>query len=286
MKNKTNENELALIGASGNGDVEAVRKLLSQGVDVNIQDLPGNTPLIAASKNGHAEVIRELLSSGANVESQNQTGSTALARASRNGHVEVVGILNTEARVNTQNKKGYTPLMWASIMGHDGVIDELLKAKPDPDVRNENGDTALILASKAGRSEITKKLIGFGADPDIRNKKGNTAFREAGNKEIQQIIGGGDPVDVPSPHNAQEKSDSYRKYKIAASIAAVGLIAIFQLKNEKTRSYLAEHIESNVKCISHLKRKIKDKNYRVPANECEEAMKEILHQSGHIQEMK
>ena len=281
MKNKINK--VTLISASGNGDLEEVKRLLSQGANINIQDITGNTPLIAASKNNHVSVVRALLAANANTESQNITGSTALARASRNGHVEVVAILNDSADVNAQNKKGYTSLMWASIMGHDEVIDELLKAGPDADIKNENGDTALIMASRAGHIEIIKKLVGFGADANIRNQKGNMAVDEAYSGEVQQMFGREEQANL-SHNNAKEQSDYYKKFKIAASVAAVGLVTIFQLKNQETRRDLASHIELNIKCISHLKKKINDKTYRVPAGDCEEAMGEILYENGHWQD--
>ena len=273
MKNKTQE--LDLIKASGDGDIEKIKKLLEKGVDPNVQDLPGNTPLIAASKNGHVKVVRELLSFGTNVESQNITGSTALARASRNGHTEVVGILSACTNINTQNKKGFTPLMWASIMGHDEVVDELLRANPDTDIKNDNGDTALILASRSGRTKTIKKLIKFGADASIHNKRGNTAFHESSNKEVQQIFRQY-AQDNFIYSNTNAEPNSYRKIKIAASIAAIGLVTVFQLSNQKTSDDLVEHIKLNINCISHIKKRIEDKSYRFPANVCEDAMEEIL----------
>ncbi|MEJ7617245.1 MAG: ankyrin repeat domain-containing protein [Pyrinomonadaceae bacterium] len=54
----------SLIHAAGAGDTEAVRSILSAGLDVNTAKSGGETALIRAAGNGHAEAVRLLLSMG------------------------------------------------------------------------------------------------------------------------------------------------------------------------------------------------------------------------------
>jgi hypothetical protein len=62
---------------SAEGDYEGVRKLLADGVDANLIDNKGATPLFYAARNGRTDVINLLLEHGANPATQLQSGSTA-----------------------------------------------------------------------------------------------------------------------------------------------------------------------------------------------------------------
>ncbi len=46
------------------GNVEAVRKFLARGADINARDEHGHTPLMLACRNCHLEVVKLLLESG------------------------------------------------------------------------------------------------------------------------------------------------------------------------------------------------------------------------------
>jgi ankyrin repeat protein len=54
--------------ASRTGNLERVRELLAQGVDVNEEDYYTDfTALMLASENGHLPIVRELIAQGADV---------------------------------------------------------------------------------------------------------------------------------------------------------------------------------------------------------------------------
>jgi ankyrin repeat protein len=61
-----------------NGNVEVVKRLLSAGAEVNVQDKNGKTPLHRAAIVGDVDIVKRLLSAGANPKIQDQDGDTAL----------------------------------------------------------------------------------------------------------------------------------------------------------------------------------------------------------------
>ena len=100
------------------GDVDAIRKLLAAGADINGRNPVGqSTPLIVAAVYGQTEAARLLIEKGANltVISNDQSGSTPLMIATFFGHPEIVKLLlENKAPVNAVNKAGRTPLDAAS----------------------------------------------------------------------------------------------------------------------------------------------------------------------------
>ncbi|MDM8517108.1 ankyrin repeat domain-containing protein [Desulfobacterales bacterium HSG16] len=71
------------------------------------------------------------------------------------------------------------------------VIDILLDAKPDLEVRHINKFTVLMLACELGESEIFKKLILLGADVNVKDKGDSTPLiyaAHAGHSEIVKLL--------------------------------------------------------------------------------------------------
>lgn len=69
--------------------------------------------------------------------------------------------------VNAQDDEGMTPLMNAAQEGNIPVLKEILKLKPQLEIKNKVGDTALAIAVGGDQIEATKILIGAGANVDI-----------------------------------------------------------------------------------------------------------------------
>ena len=87
------EAEIGLLVASFKGDNEAIRDLLAKGVNVNIKDADGRTPLTEAAWNGHSETIKLLLEHGADPGVKKNDGETALSLATARGQKEAVALL-------------------------------------------------------------------------------------------------------------------------------------------------------------------------------------------------
>lgn len=78
-------NSALLFLAAKNGDQDMITSLLKTGVDVNMTDEKGITPLSWAAKNGHSAVVRILLRSGADIGANDAKTFLTLAALEDNG---------------------------------------------------------------------------------------------------------------------------------------------------------------------------------------------------------
>ena len=124
----------SLFQASLDGNIQAVRSLITAGVDVGQIYFGGTTALHFATENGHVDVVRALLEAGADVGQQAMLGVTALMVGSQNGYVDVVRVLlEAGADVGQQATDGWTALMLGSQNGHVEIM-RLLAEKGEIDV--------------------------------------------------------------------------------------------------------------------------------------------------------
>ncbi len=75
------------------GDVEAVRRLLRSGADVNARDRYGQTALMLAAHHGHLEMVETRVGSGADLNMTAKYNLSALMLAVVAGHAAIVRLL-------------------------------------------------------------------------------------------------------------------------------------------------------------------------------------------------
>ncbi|MEP7354760.1 MAG: ankyrin repeat domain-containing protein, partial [Acidobacteriota bacterium] len=62
---------------------------------------------------------------------------------------------------------GDTPLMFAAANDKSSVVDALVAAGADINLKNKKGDSALIFATRRDHMKIAKKLLEKGATPAV-----------------------------------------------------------------------------------------------------------------------
>ncbi|WZZ54956.1 hypothetical protein YC2023_055063 [Brassica napus] len=103
---------MQLLFVACGGDVEGVRDLLDEGIDVNSIDLDGRTALHIAACEGHVDVVKLLLTRKANIDARDRWGSTAAADAKYYGNMDVYNILKARGAKVPKTKR--TPMVVAN----------------------------------------------------------------------------------------------------------------------------------------------------------------------------
>lgn len=172
-----------LILAVKKGNLETVKLLISDGVDINQQNELGITALMEAAHNGHLEIVKLLVNNRANIDLEGSNlevgGSifTALTYATKNGHFEiVVFLINNKADVNA----GFGGALYYAILSDNLKISEFLlnNGANVNDTVDPFGNKPLMQAvyNKSDSFDIVKLLVYHGADINAPNKYGRTAL--------------------------------------------------------------------------------------------------------------
>ena len=135
--------------------------LLAAKANINAKNRHGDTPIMTAALNGHLDIVRKLRSQGADLE---PSGWTPLIYAATGGHDAIVTyLLDQGANINARSPNGTTALMMAVREGHGSTMELLLKRGADVNRRNDNGASALDWARAGNDSAMVEKLRRAGA---------------------------------------------------------------------------------------------------------------------------
>lgn len=163
------------------GDVDAVRRLLDLGFDIDSRDVMGATALLRAAGGGHAEIARLLLDRGADTSLAAMGGATALSAAvSARRDALVKLLLAHDVPVDQALAGGATALLVSAATGFPEVVAMLLEAGAAVGHVDGSGHTALHAACRYSFSSrdslrarrLLDTLIAAGARPDVANARG------------------------------------------------------------------------------------------------------------------
>jgi hypothetical protein len=128
------------------GNKAVVEEFLLKGIDINMKNRFGMTPLHCAAAYGQKEVTELLLANGADVDARNKRGGTPLGEAvmgvGRNKEVAEL-LMSKGADVNTKNFDGLTPLHKAVMSVQPDIVKILLINGANPNDRDNDGKTPL-----------------------------------------------------------------------------------------------------------------------------------------------
>lgn len=112
--------------ASSQGHFKLVEWFINHGVDVDVVDNFGSTPLVWASYNGRNKVVELLLSEGANPNTLVKQGPTALVAAIQSKSIPTIKhLLEYGADINLASPDGLSPIQ-ASQLLNDKKIAALI----------------------------------------------------------------------------------------------------------------------------------------------------------------
>jgi len=216
--------ESALADLIKAGERSNALALIRAGIDVNMPQNDGTTPLHWAVYQVDEDLVSTLLRNEANPNVSNNFGATPLSEAVRVANVELVeALLNAGADPSLANADGQTPLMLAAWTGIEEVAKLLIDHGADVNAEeNWTGQSALMWAASRKHLAMTKLLIANGADVSLRARafdwstqitsEPRNQYRPAGGltpllyaarsgclRCVQAIVEAGADVNMPTP---------------------------------------------------------------------------------------
>lgn len=178
-------------------DIASVKKLLSEGADINeLTEVGGAgtvTPLFMAT--GYNDDIAKLLiAKGADVNIKTGRGVTPLMKACTWGKEEVARLLVSKgADVNAKSNDGtgvftYSIFSILSDRGSTGLAEFLLSKGANVDETSDTGYTCLMMAAGNKKPDLVKILVKHGANVNARAKDGSTPLSLATKDKDSEMV--------------------------------------------------------------------------------------------------
>ena len=181
--------EAPVADAAQVGDVESVRRLLSEGQDVDGAQGDGMTGLHWAALRGDVALAEVLIQAGAELNPVTRIGShTPLHAASRAGQGEVVEVLvRAGADVRARTDSEVTPLHLAASSGSERAVRALVAGGAEVDAPEGQWDqTPLMFAAALGRVDAVRVLLESGADGTLRARVMDLVERDVRDRADQR----------------------------------------------------------------------------------------------------
>ncbi len=192
-----------LADAARCGDLEAVRRLVQLGLDINGRDSQGCTGLLRAAGGGHPALVEWLLAHGADSGLSARTGATPLSAAvSARQEAIVARLIAAGADIDQRLPGGITVLMIAAALGFDSIVQALLVRGADASSCDDVGSSALHAAAQfawAGNElepakRIIERLLDAGAPINAQNFEGGSA--------LLMLLGARADAGTPAPNRS------------------------------------------------------------------------------------
>ena len=185
----------ALHMAENWGLVHLVQCLIHKGgVEIDVPDFDGRTPLLKPCREGYEAVVRVLLENGADMSLRDHYGRTALRWAVDGGKVTIVRLLLEKgADINALvDYHGGTALHWAARTGNETITEALLNGGANVAARCYDGQSPLEYAIQGGYDAIVRLLLEQGARRAEECSSMQTALHKAAQKgkklEVARLV--------------------------------------------------------------------------------------------------
>jgi uncharacterized protein len=179
--------------ACRSGQEAIVKFLIGCGVDANVQDENGQTPLLVSTIHGHTSISSVLIESSISgllpepleVDTKDHRGLTPLNCAAIKGELQMVKVLVSRGGANTNqtSPRGCTPLMYAGRGGFAQVVTFLLEKHASPLRQDSSGGTVFHHSIEKGHTNVLESMLECGVDVysaiEIADNAGRTPLFEA-----------------------------------------------------------------------------------------------------------
>lgn len=181
-----------LLDAVASKNYEAVKKYIKDGENVNKANKRGQFPLWNAVWNEDAQMVSLLLQNGANPVQKFKGKDSELGCleiAAQQGYLDIVQLLVAAgADINVRSFRGHTPLRIAARNGRVDVVNYCLSKGAEVNTQGEDGATPLEHAASKGHLEIVKLLVEKGANINLQDKEGDFALGEAAKAGFMEVV--------------------------------------------------------------------------------------------------
>lgn len=184
-----------LHAAAANGDVAEIERLVAAGEKPDIQDSQSRTPLHVAVFRKHHKAAETLIRLGANPNALDLQRYDIVTIATVQDDLEMLKIaLAGGARPgNVTTQSDGTALISAAHLGHVEIARTLIEAKAPLDHLNQLGWSALIVAVVLGNGsknhvDMVDLLVKAGADTEIKDRRGMTALGHARTRGYSEMV--------------------------------------------------------------------------------------------------
>lgn len=136
------------------------------------------------------DICNLFIAGGIDINSRDENGTPMINIAVRNDNEELVKkFIKLGADINQISEdRGYTPVMDAVWRGNLELTKLFIKQGAELNTINKEGQTNLVLAVGADKTKIVEVLVKAGADPDIKDQMGMSAYGYASLFKKEEIL--------------------------------------------------------------------------------------------------
>ncbi|XP_062862045.1 ankyrin repeat and SOCS box protein 11 [Trichomycterus rosablanca] len=173
------------------GRLLPLKRLLLQGLHVDVATLDGITPLHEACLGGHFACAKLLLEHGANANAVALYGATPLYNACCSGNPALLQLLLKYSSVHHPAHLHNSPIHEAAKKGYTACVELLISHDADANMETVKSGTPLYCACEARRTECVQRLLILGADVHCGHGLDtplHAAVRAGGEKEVALLL--------------------------------------------------------------------------------------------------